>query len=236
MFQQQRRTPQSYLARLVGLVVLGLTFSLPPAFAQPPAEAPDPNELYFRDEITYGGTGCPQGSLSTAISPDGLAVTLTFDSYFAEVSSETPAVVRQFCNVNLPLNIPSGWQYSLVELDYRGYLALDPRVEARQTSEYYFQGQRGPSFSSVWTGPEDRDFDFTDIIGIETHNWSWSPCYEQRHLTLKTSMVLNNRRNRQGYGLISTDSIDAEISHIYAIVWQRCAEEPPDHSIMELER
>ena len=235
MSQKQRQTSQRYLARLVGLVVLGLTFGLPPAFAQPPAEAPDPSELYFTDEITYGGTGCPQGSLSTAISEDGLAVTLTFDAYVAEVGPETKPTVRQSCNVNLPLNIPSGWQYSLVELDYRDYLFLDPHVEARQTSEYYFQGQQGPSFSSVWKGPQDRDFDFTDLIGLETHNWSWSPCYEQRHLTVKTSMVLNNRHNRHGYGYISTDSIDAEISHIYALVWQRCAE-PQDHSIMELER
>jgi len=226
MSHQQGQTPQRYLARLVGLVVLGLTFGLPPAFAQPPAEAPDPNELYFLDEITHGGTGCPQGTLAATISPDGQAVTVNFDAYVAEVGPETSPTVRKFCDINLPLHIPPGWQYSLVELDYRGYLALDPRVEARQTSEYYFQGQQGPSFSSVWTGPEDRDFDFTDIIGIETHNWAWSPCYEQRHLTLKTSMVLNNRRNRQGYGLISTDSIDAEIYHVYSLSWRQCSGGP----------
>jgi len=235
MSQKQLQTPLRYLARLAGLVVLALSLGLPTAFAQPPAEAPDPNELYFRDEITYGGTGCPQGSLSTAISPDGQAVTVTFDQYDAEVGPDTQPVVRQFCNLNLPMNIPSGWQYSLVELDYRGYLSLDPHVEARQTSEYYFQGQQGPSFSSVWYGPEDRDFDFSDVIGLETHNWSWSPCYEQRHLTIKTSMVLNNRRNRLGYGYITTDSIDAEISHVYALVWRHCsAPQPTD--ILQLSR
>jgi len=72
---------------------------------------------------------------------------------------------------------------------------------------------------SVWYGPPDRDFDFSDLVRLETHNWSWSPCGEQRHLTLKTSMVLNNRRKRSGDGLISTDSIDAEIAHVYALVW-----------------
>jgi Domain of unknown function (DUF4360) len=154
MSQKQQQTPLRYLARLAGLVILGLSLGLPAAFAQPPAEVPDPNELYFRDEITYGGTGCPQGSLSTAISPDGQAVTVTFDEYYAEVGPDTQPVVRQFCNLNLPMNIPSGWQYSLVELDYRGYLFLDPRVEARQTSEYYFQGQQGRALAVCGTVPK----------------------------------------------------------------------------------
>jgi hypothetical protein len=237
MFQQQQQISQRYLARLVSSIVLGLTLGLSLAFAQPPEPevAPNPDELYFRDEITYGGTGCPQGSLSAAVSEDGLAVTLTFDSYFAEVSAETPPVVRQFCNVNLPMNIPSGWQYSLVELDYRGYLFLDPRVEARQTSEYYFQGNQGPSFSSFWTGPQNRDFNFSDLIGIESHNWAWSECNTQRHLTIKTSMVLNNRRNRSGYGYISTDSIDAEIAHVYSILWRQCGGSQ-EHGILQLDR
>jgi hypothetical protein len=237
MFQQQQQTSQRYLARLVNSIVLGLTLGLSLAFAQPPEleVAPNPDELYFRDDITYGGSGCPQGSLSTAVSDDGLAVTLTFDSYFAEVSAETPPVVRQFCNVNLPMNIPSGWQYSLVELDYRGYLFLDPHVEARQTSEYYFQGDQGPSFSSFWRGYQDRPFDFSDLIGIESHNWAWSECNTQRHLTIKTSMMLNNRRNRHGYGYISTDSIDAEISHVYSIQWRRCGGSQ-EHGILQLDR
>jgi hypothetical protein len=226
MSQKQLQTPQRYLARLVGLVVLGLTFGLPPAFAQPPAETPDPNDLYFLDEMTHGGTGCPQGTLKATISPDGQAVTVNFDAYVAEVSPETSPTVRMFCDINLPLNTPPGWQYSVVELDYRGYLSLDPDVEARQTSEYYFQGQQGPSFSSVWYGPEDRDFDFSDVIGIETHEQAWSPCGEQRHLTLKTSMVLNNRHNRHGFGLISTDSIDAEIYHMYSLLWRQCSDGP----------
>ena len=225
MTQQQQQTTQRSLSRFVSSIVLGLTFGLSLAFAQPPEPevVPNPDELYFRDEITYGGSGCPQGSLSPAVSDDGLAVTLTFDGNYAEIGPDTPPIVRQFCNVNLP-NIPVGWQYSLVELDYRGYLYLDPRVEARQTSEYYFQGDQGPSFSSFWRGYQDRDFDFTDLIGIESHNWVWSECNAQRHLTIKTSMVLNNQRNRHGYGYISTDSIDAEIPHVYSILWRRCAD------------
>jgi hypothetical protein len=237
MSQKQRRTLQSYLARLTGFVVLGLSLGLPAAFAQPPAETPDPNELYFLDEITHGGTGCPQGSLSAVVSPDGDAVTVTFDEYVAEVGPDTPPIVRKFCNINLPLHIPFGWQYSVVELDYRGYLYLDHHVYARQESTYYFQGQQnGPTLSSNWYGPEARDFAFTDFVGLETHNWSWSPCDEQRHLTVKTSMVLNNRYNRHSFGYISTDSIDAEITHRYGLYWRRCGASPHSNDILNLDR
>jgi hypothetical protein len=54
MSQQQQQTSQRYLARFVSSIVLGLTLGLSLAFAQPPGPevAPNPDELYFRDEIT----------------------------------------------------------------------------------------------------------------------------------------------------------------------------------------
>jgi hypothetical protein len=47
--------------------------------------------------------------------------------------------------------------------------------------------------------------------------------------------VLNNRRNRHGFGYTTTDSIDAEISQVYALVWQRCSA-PRSNDILQLER
>jgi hypothetical protein len=201
------------------LTVLAVSFSASLALA----ETPNPNELYFHSNITYGGSGCPSDTVSAAVSEDGQAISIFFDSYIAEVGPTTSAVVSKACSLSLPLHIPAGWQYSLVDLTYRGYLYLDPQVRAEQTSEYYFQGSVGPKFQSVWNGPADHDFTFTDKIGILSVNYQWSPCNVQRNLNIHTTLKANNTRNRKGTGLVTTDSIDGEIEHIYGMVWRRCS-------------
>jgi hypothetical protein len=201
-----------------GLIVTALLWLLVATTSSAQTDLPL-EQSHFLSDVTYGGTGCPQGTLDeVTLSADGHRVHIAYDpDHVAEISPETPPVVRQFCNVNLPLHIPSGWQYAPVRLDYRGHLFLDPDVAAHQNLEYYFQGQQGSSLSRVWYGPQDHHFDCRDLIDLEPHSLSWSPCGEQRHLTLKTSIVLNNRQNRHGYGLSSTDSLDAEI------LWRRCS-------------
>jgi hypothetical protein len=37
------------------------------------------------NNVTYGGTGCPQGTVSTAVSPDGSSLSILFDEFRAEV-------------------------------------------------------------------------------------------------------------------------------------------------------
>ena len=37
------------------------------------------------NNVTHSGTGCPQGTVSTAISPDGSSISILFDEFRAEV-------------------------------------------------------------------------------------------------------------------------------------------------------
>ncbi len=89
MFLHHPQQTRRHWKRLAGMLILSLMLGLTAGFAQASDEAPDPNELYFRDDITHGGTGCPQGTVVADVSEDGLAVTLTFDEYFAEVGPDT---------------------------------------------------------------------------------------------------------------------------------------------------
>jgi hypothetical protein len=43
---------------------------------------PDPSQVYFRG-ITYGGSGCPQGSVGVSFSGDRTTFTAIFDSFVA---------------------------------------------------------------------------------------------------------------------------------------------------------
>lgn len=183
------------------------------------ADAPDYVEI---DSISYAGTGCPAGTVAENLSDDGQAFTLLFDEYVAEVG---PGISRKEsrknCVVNLDLKFPQGWSFTIMEVDYRGYVSLDSRIKAEQKSDYYFQGQRGSAaLKTAFTGPIDEDFELNDTLALSA--LVWSPCGANRSLNIKTQVRLNNSRNRRGSGIITTDSIDGELTQVYAIKWKRC--------------
>jgi len=73
-------------------------------------DAPPSNQVTFAD-ITYGGNGCPQGSVGKAISSDNQLITLFFDKYIAQAGpGTTPSQSRAACTINMKLKIPQGWQ------------------------------------------------------------------------------------------------------------------------------
>ena len=201
----------------LGAITLGMLTIGTQVWAQ---EAPDPDEVYFFDKVTYGGNGCPQDSVGQALSEGKEVLTLFFDAYSANVGPDTAPSVTTNCNISLPIHIPHGWRYTLVDVGYEGYMYLDANVQARQTSEYSFQGQDGPRVSSTWWGPREEFWDISDRVGISS--FEWSPCGEQRNLNIKTYVQVNNRRNRNGYGSISNDEIEAQVVQSYGIRWERC--------------
>lgn len=91
--------------------------------------------------VTYGGTGCPQGSVGYTISDDRSTVTLIYDSYVASIG---PGIAitenRKACQINLDIQYPGGFQYSILSADYRGYAAIDKGVTGTLKSTYYFSG------------------------------------------------------------------------------------------------
>ena len=93
-------------------------------------------------QVTYGGTGCPQGSVAYVISEDATYMTLIFDQYVASMGKGiTLTESRKNCQLNVDLLYPSGFQFSIFSADYRGFVALDKGVTGTQKSTYYFSGQ-----------------------------------------------------------------------------------------------
>lgn len=172
--------------------------------------------------MSHAGSGCPAGTVAQNLAPDLKAFTLLFDSYIAEAGPGISfAQSRKNCQILLDMNFPQGWSFSIFKVDYRGYANLDRRVTGIQKSTYYFQGQRlGPSFQTSLRGPFDNDYSRRDTLGVSA--LVWSPCGAQRALNINTQVRINNRRNRGGQGLMTLDSIDGQVKHIYGIRWRRC--------------
>ncbi|KAF2458412.1 hypothetical protein BDY21DRAFT_385436 [Lineolata rhizophorae] len=183
---------------------------------------PDPSTVQIMD-VAYGGSGCPQGTVGTAISEDRTTMTLIFDEYVASLSPQTPVTEnRKNCQINVELQYPGGFQYSVFSADYRGYAAVDQGVTGTIRSTYYFSGQTAQcSTEAVFEGPMDGDY----LKHDEADNASivWSPCGESGMLNINSQVRLTTS-DRSKSGLLTTDSLDAKFTQEIYVQWRECSE------------
>ena len=63
----------------------------------------------------HAGSGCPAGTASASLSPDGSALTLLFDQYKAEAGGMTGlSMDRKTCNISIPVLVPEGYSVSIL--------------------------------------------------------------------------------------------------------------------------
>ncbi|CZR68010.1 uncharacterized protein PAC_17909 [Phialocephala subalpina] len=181
----------------------------------------DLSEVYMRN-ITYGGSGCPQGSVGQFLSDDRDTFTLIFDSFQAQTGpGTTPDESRRYCQINLDLNYPQGFQYSVFQTTFRGYTYLDPAVTARESALYYFSGpnQQQVTTSTTFHGPVNENYVINSAVAFTS--LVWSPCGAHWPLNLGTQVTLTSTNSSQS-GLMTDDTIDGSIKYITGIQWQRC--------------
>ncbi|KAJ3218757.1 hypothetical protein HK099_004940 [Clydaea vesicula] len=170
--------------------------------------------------IIYGGTGCPQGTVSENMNSDGTAITLLFDSYIASIGPNVPVTEnRKNCQINVQLNVPQGWQYSIATIDYRGFLQLDPGVVAQQSALYYFQGSVDQDrCTTTFTNANNGDYTIRDKFGLATT--VWSGCNAKANININSQIRLTAPAGKSGF--ITTDSIDSKVTHVYGVQWEKC--------------
>jgi hypothetical protein len=184
---------------LLGTAVLIAT-SIAPAFAQSKVEILGAN---------YGGNGCPANSASVSVSPDGQELSILFDKFIAMGNSASER--RKSCNLSIPIKVPQGFQISLYDADYRGYVA--PATSANLRAEYFFAGQRGPVFNRNFTG--EANYNVKDSLATVAN--VWSRCGDSLNMRVNAAMTA------RGSGMATVDSFD--LSHrglVYHIKYRTC--------------
>ena len=170
----------------------------------------DPNKINIAS-VSASGSGCPAGSWSKSISPDGLALTMTFSRYFLETGPTSTAVKSLACNVSLRLNMPSGYSVGVTKISYSGYAYLERGVNAEQIVNYAWTGAGTISQNeakSTITGPYDNNYVFTDNVQTSGRGIVWSPCNITSNLQVRTRLVLNNTSRATGY--VNTNALDVQ--------------------------
>ncbi|EWC47839.1 hypothetical protein DRE_02721 [Drechslerella stenobrocha 248] len=190
-----------------------------PAFAAAPLlDTPRPGDVTIGD-WTYGGTGCPGGTAWLTLSPDRRSFTANFRSFTAYLNTDTGNVddSRKFCQLNLAINSPPGWQYFVVQTGFTGYASLSDNVQAVHTSTVYFSGSSNEqSHNALIYGPAYRDYDIRSPVAVGSGNWS--PCGTQSLLNIKSTLRLRG----QGYGAIRELKASGSLGHIYNLEWRTC--------------
>lgn len=115
------------IAALSALVATALAG--PVIIPRAPRGQPDPDQVWI-DTVTYGGSGCPQGSASVDILADRKSFQIILQEYIASAGPGIPLTQsRKNCQISVQLHYPGGFQYSVLSTDYRGYANLAKNVK-----------------------------------------------------------------------------------------------------------
>ncbi|KAL2064276.1 hypothetical protein VTL71DRAFT_4770 [Oculimacula yallundae] len=182
--------------------------------------SPAPTSVTIKN-LVYGGTGCPQGTVGSFISPDRTTFTLIFDRFVASIGPGVAVTEnRKNCQLNIELQYPGGFQYSIASTMYRGYVDVDQGVSARQQNTYYFSGQSNQLTSGTdFKGPRAGDYSIVDDLPLTST--IWSPCGATTALNINSQVRLT-ATNKAGSGVITDDSIDGKITFQVGVQWQAC--------------
>ncbi|KAJ3412624.1 hypothetical protein HDV05_000435 [Chytridiales sp. JEL 0842] len=185
--------------------------------AGPGITYPDPADVKI-ESLIYGGSGCPQGSAVRELDPTGTAFSLTFSNYVAALGPEFPLVEsRKNCQLNLDIRHPAGWQYTLLKVEYTGYVDLSADVKGIHRTAFYFQGEAAESTTeTVLQGPQTGDYDVTATFGGS--NTVWSSCKADRNLNINSSIRLSGT----GSGIMTTDTTQGTVVQNYSLLWRKC--------------
>jgi Domain of unknown function (DUF4360) len=158
---------------------------------------------------SYGGSGCPDRSASVSVSPDGQELTVLFDKFSA--LGNDPSQSRKSCNLSIPIKVPEGFQISLYDADYRGYVA--PSTSGTLRAEYFFAGNRGPVFQRTFNG--ENNYNVRDSLATVAD--VWSACGDSTNMRVNASMAA------RGKGAATVDSFDlAHRGLVYHIKYRAC--------------
>jgi hypothetical protein len=170
-------------------------------------------------EPGYGGTGCPDGTVSVTLSPDQKSLSLLFDQYQVEVGGETgKSFDRKSCNIAIPVHVPQGLSVSILKIDFRGFNHLPTSATSEFNVEYFFAGTKGPAFRRTFKGVLDEDYLINNELTAEAI--VWSGCGADVNLITNSSMRVKTASNREAMASIDSEDVNAAI--IYQLQWRDC--------------
>lgn len=197
----------------VSLIGLALTSA---AFSQ---RGPGRSEVYI-DDVVVNGSGCPIGSATAIVTnstPNGPVdyFQVTFDEFVVE----KPGRARKFCNVLLNIKYPSGWSFTVLDVDTSGYGEIQKGVKGTFKMSYTYRNtNRGRTTKRTQKGYWEGDYEFSDRFAHPVY----SECGKVYPLNLKTELKLTGRAKNGEDSILTADVQSGLLTQKYGIRWKRC--------------
>jgi hypothetical protein len=165
---------------------------------------------------SYGGTGCPVGSASFTLSPDGKSVIGLFDSFANQLGVAAGRLSdRKSCNIVVPIHVPQGYSVALGDLGvFSGFNSLPTGAVSTLTIQSFWSGGTGPTFARTFRGPLNDNFDFLTTSQLSSFNWS--PCGVDVNLRLNITLMTKSPN-----GIEAFSNLDKLTSSKF-LQWRRC--------------
>ncbi|KAK1764145.1 hypothetical protein QBC33DRAFT_562197 [Phialemonium atrogriseum] len=188
-------------------------------------DGPDPNEIQIVD-ASFSGNGCPQGTVSTSISPDKTVITFGFDSFQTYIGPDyNPTDRTKNCQLHLNLKYPGGFQFSVVDSTYHGYAQLDAGVTGTFYSTYYFSQdasattttQTSISGGGIW----EQGQVYTKADTVPTASYIFSPCGANGILNINNRIALTST-DKSASGLLTDDDATVAFTQQIHLSWKSC--------------
>ncbi|KAK8122949.1 hypothetical protein PG984_011619 [Apiospora sp. TS-2023a] len=211
--------------RFYAAVLLPFLASATPIGIIGDGDLPDPDSIQIIS-ASSSGNGCPQGSITTNISPDRTVITFGFDAFQTYIGPGTNVSDRtKNCQLHLNLKYPGGFQYALVDSTYHGYAQLEKGVTGTFLSTYYFSQDASATTTTrtsitgggVWEAGQV----YTKEDKIPTTSVIWSPCGQTGLLNVNNRIALTST-NKTASGSISDDDATVAFTQQLHLNWQTC--------------
>lgn len=180
----------------------------------------------------YGGSGCPQGSISAILSPDQRTLSVLFDAYVARAGGDTGQPRSALnCKLKIPFNVPAGYRVQVVKMDYRGFISVPLGANAVFSASVHYLEKDGrptktPKFrrGKIFKGPRQEEVMLTSFL----RGQHWSPCGQSFVLMAESRLAVNTNPSHDD-ALSAIDSMDAVQKPVrYSLRWQKCNAERPE--------
>jgi hypothetical protein len=154
--------------------------------------------------------GCPEGSYSIVLSPDGSALSLLFDQFTLESGRIAGSEIqRKVCRISSPLNLPANHSIGVYKVDYRGFAKLGAKQQAELDVQYFLgprDNEHGRVFKRKIKGPKEGDYLFSETIGAG--QMKRAGCGTAAMLDVGITLSLDTKQ-QTGQAMASLDTADA---------------------------
>ena len=179
--------------------------------------------------VEYLGTGCPEGSVKVAMSSDGAVFSVLYNAFNVQVNRSLKTALSD-CRVVLHVKKPKRLGLQIESAEFRGFVALDIGVTARQHVEVATGPNKGHQQLSAeygiqsFTGPISENFTLQSVRPTKQRPGILDcvPPKENTDIIINSQVQLLNSGTGE-FGQLTVDSADGVLIQRFSIKTINCS-------------